>query len=94
MYFIYDFRSISSFTVEQEKLVEIKKAKEYRIEEKSGVRDNTKCSEMQANQEEQSPMRFVAFPMSLVSSSGDQVQAMPFSPSPPKEGQYSHYSIM
>ena len=104
----HDFHFIFSPTVELERLVEMKKAKEYSIEAKSGGKENIEESEVQNDPEEHSPlspvlpsvssvpspMSPVSSPVSPVSSPGDQAQATLPSPPPPKQGGYLYYTII
>ena len=90
-----------SFTVEQEKLVQMKRAKECRSDEQLGGKRSTNGSEVQTNQEEHSsvssvpsPVRSGCSPISSVSSHGDQVQATVSSSSPSKESRYLHNTFI
>ena len=83
-----------SSTVEQEKLVEMKRGKDCKIEEKSGGKGSTEDSELQTIQKEHSPVcqispptSPVSSPVSHMSSTGDQVQAMLPSSPPSMQGE-------
>ena len=98
-----DFHVIFSSAVEVEKLVEMKRERECRSEEKAGGKGSTEGSELQTNQKlhppvspipTSSPESPVSSPVSALSSTVDQVQAtLPSSP-PPKQSWYLHYGIV
>ena len=72
----------------------MKRAKEIRIEAKSGDRENVKDSEVQTTQEKHPLMSPLSSPVSPVSSPGNQMQAALPSPPPLKEGGCLHYVIV
>ena len=83
------FVFLSTYVVELEKLVEMKRMKESQVEAMSGGKEDVGGSEVQTSQGEHSPASPVSFPASPVSSpvsptslSGDQVQNTLHSPSP------------
>lgn len=94
-----------SSTVEQEKLVEMKKGKDCKTEEKWGGKGTNESSELKTNQKEHpslspasspispvsSPLSPVTSPVRSVSSTGNQMQAtLPSSP-PTKKSECLQY---
>ena len=95
------------YAVEQEKLVEMKRAKECRSDEKSASKRSTNEGEVQSNKERQTnqeehspvspvppPMRSASSPVNPISSHGDQVQATCTlsSSSPSKKSRFLRYT--
>ena len=107
-YQVYDFHVVFSCTVEVERLVEIKRERECRVEEKVGGKGSTEDNELQTSQKEDppvSPVSLLSSPMSPVSSispvsspvsplssTGDQMQTAIPSSPPRKQSWYLHYA--
>ena len=78
------FSSTFTAAVEQDRLVQAKRAQESGLDGKSGGKENAGDIEPQASQGDPCPVS----PMSPTSPAANQVQSALHSPSPPKEGGY------